>query len=310
MVYAATDRLVVRFHSTAEKQDIDLKLYLGKAPMYYYNATQKNVIITVDQEGVAHISSKPGFEGVETIIFSTNESAIYEKQPQKEDYTFLENLTETMIEKYPTLVTDKDIQESLGGSLVDEILLKSIKKADLEKVTSEVKEDELMVNVNDEALVLVSFENQTKPKLTIVLFDEDAKVDENALKPDYKSYIIGGLIIIFVGFLMLYRDRLLTYFKRTRYNLVTKKKTLSKKLNQAGTGREIKDVMEDLFKEKFGLTRYSTPYETELTLNRYKIKGNLKQEILFLYRKFNEEHLSKYEVELIKKYLKRLNKKL
>ncbi|MDD5253623.1 MAG: hypothetical protein PHG05_00785 [Candidatus Nanoarchaeia archaeon] len=308
-VYGATDRLVVRFQSTSQKQDINLKKYLGDSPFYYYNITNHNVLINIDQDGIAHITAKPGFKGVETIIFSTNSSRIYEKAPDKQDLTLLENLTETIIEKYPTLITDQELEKAFAGTVVDSLLLKSIKKEEIEKITSEIKEDELMVNVNDEALMVVAFENESRPKLTVVLFDESAKVDEDALKPNYSSYFIIGLIIIFIGGLVIYRDHIFMFIRRSGHQIIAKKQTLNKRLNDSKTAHDIKLLTEEILRNKFGLTRYSTPYEVEVILKKYKITGNLKQEILFLYRKSGEEHLSKYEIELIKRYLKDINKR-
>ncbi|MDD5332023.1 MAG: hypothetical protein PHE43_04380 [Candidatus Nanoarchaeia archaeon] len=309
MVYGATDRLVIRFHSTTEKQEIDLKQYLGYAPAYYYNITTNQATVTIDKDGIALIRGKAGFTGVETIIFSTNESMVYEKKEQKEDYTLLENLTEAIIEEYPELITYKEVEKVFEGNLVDEILLKSIRRTEIEKITSELKEDELLVNVNDEALLMVAFENQTKPKLTIALFDDEAKVDESALRPNYLNMILIGLGIILAGGLILYRDRLFTLLRSTKHRLVTRKKSLEKKLGEIRTGEDTKKVIEDVFIEKFGLNRFATPYEMENSLKKFNIRGNLKQEILFLYRKLNEEHLSNYEVQLIKRYLRKLNKK-
>src|SRR3989344_3982065 len=65
------NELLVRFHSFGKQASIDLKKYLGESKEYYYS-TSKNVTVTIDQEnGIATLIAKPGWEGIETIRFTT-----------------------------------------------------------------------------------------------------------------------------------------------------------------------------------------------------------------------------------------------
>lgn len=147
-VAAQQGEFSVRFHSFGKNATIDLKNYLEESERYLVSRTT-NVIVDIDQEnGIATLRARSGWEGSEVIFFRTNESLAMINETA-EVSQFLEAVPEIL---FLRRVKDEELIKLFEGTIDPSILdvVKKIKKEEIRKLSSELDENRLRIRVNEE----------------------------------------------------------------------------------------------------------------------------------------------------------------
>ncbi len=147
-VIAQQDEFSVRFHSFGKNATIDLKQYLGESELYLASQTM-NIIVEIDQEqGIAQLTARPGWEGSEVIYFRTNESL--RKMNNTEDIAKFLPVAPAIL--YLRKVRGEELAKLFEGTIDPSVLnlIKEIKREEIKKVSKEIRQKTMIVRVNDE----------------------------------------------------------------------------------------------------------------------------------------------------------------
>lgn len=205
-VFAQQDEFSVRFHSFGKNATIDLKQYLGESNYYLVSSTQ-NIIVHIDQEkGIAELIARPGWEGSEVVNFRTNES-LKKINDTEEIAKFLPAAPEIL---YLKRVKDEELTMLFEGTIDPSILdlVKEIKREEIKKLSKEIREKTVVINVNDE--VDLKLEQGYVPAISMDFSlgeknetTEEPKPEETGLKLKISNTtlaIIISLIVIISAF--------------------------------------------------------------------------------------------------------------
>lgn len=299
---AVEDRLVIRLHTPSELV-INLYKHLPVQSSYFINHTE-NVRVTV-KDGTATITPLIQFKGSETIIFAVNESTITEKEELFEASKVV-NITR-LIEDYPKIISSAKTKEVFNETIDISPLLQDIEEKPIEKLYSKILEDHLFVIINDEIEINISLKEDI-PAYSIQLLSKQGSLDESALKLDVKKPIMIALVIIVIiilGFSIKKATEGFNFKKIKHKRTLQSELSRSKRLPKATASAHVMGLTETFFRKRLEITPDSSLSELNKKLHKEGIRGNLKQEMLFLFGKLKEGALSEHETELAKKYLKR-----
>jgi len=307
MSYALEDRLVIRVHTPSE---ITINLYQHLPPQegYFINHSE-NVKVRVEG-GTAVITPLTSFKGSETVIFAVNESALVEKEELYEASKVV-NITQ-LIEEYPKIISSAKTSEVFNETLNLVPLLKNIKEKPIEKIYSKILEDHLFVIINDEVEINISLKEDI-PSYSIQLISNQGQLDESALKLNVRKPILIALSIIVLALVLFAIKKATEGMKLKRikpHRSIGISLNKTSKMPKATASAHVLYLTEKFFKDKFEIGSGSSTGDLENRLNKEKIRGNTKQEILFLFNKIKEGALSEHETELAKRYLKKALKNI
>src|SRR3989344_3518874 len=272
------NELLVRFHSFGKQASIDLKRYLGESEEYYYSAS-KNVTVTIDQEnGIATLIAKPGWEGVETIRFTTSKPASLIK--------FRENPEERII-------TDSDIAK-IFQELINKTFSNIIGGVELQNVRyidTKLEGGEIIINLNNEAEIFFGVSGN-KPETTLNI------LIPNAGPPEIKSfevsklnpYVIALLSLIFI-FIFRKQVKRLLFSKEIEIDLKNRMLIELFNIQKLKDQKEKEERLYHLLNKFFNIldiSQKSSPLELNKFLEKRNIKGDLKQQVIYLFSKYSE----------------------
>ena len=161
LVPKSDERLDVSYHSFGGQYSIDLKKYLGNGT--YRVSGSKNVNIDINQEtGMAIISPKLGWQGSEIIRFTLNKTKSIITLPKE---TF-EKIKLEDIEKI-------EIFQDAFDRVINDIEKESIKRLD-----SKIKDDKLVIVINEEINLISSYDENLKPQ-----FDFNILLTNEGIEP-------------------------------------------------------------------------------------------------------------------------------
>lgn len=265
-VSAFENELVVRFYSYGKTATIDLVKYLGRSENYYFTPTP-NVSIAI-KDGTAFLAARPGWEGVETIIFTTKEH-LYETK----NLTFLRMfpVPPEIIEKYPILetppekgkyriVTDEELLESFSDTVTPSIW-KKLPKGEIETINTEIKENEIIVDVNDANLKIDLEGNVPKVNINLNLKEKEKRSVKIIKKFNYLNliWIPVGLIAIYLIFLLVKHVALQGEYKpkkESKKMAIKGLKVLKNNIDE-NTTKEFLRILKAFFSEYFNIEDFT-----------------------------------------------------
>lgn len=284
------ERLEVRYHTFGGQYTIDLKKYLGNGPYIVYET--KNVIIDINQNtGKAIIAPKEGFQGSEIIKFALNKTKSVITLPKE---TLKEiNLGRTII------------FNDIFDNVIDDI-----KKEDIKSLEAGFRGNKVAININDEVNLLVGYDEDLKPEFSfdILLANKGAEVRYGIFDRINLKFI--AVIISIILFIYFFRDKLISIIRTKEDKSKIKKIFLAKLSRYKENDEKIIELTEEFFERFLKIKKGSGLYLLDLALEKRQIKGDLKQEIIDLFRHLsNDEHDSK-EISHIYGTLRRILVKL
>lgn len=279
--------LFVKFHSFGKQASIDLKRYIGDADEYFFIAS-RNVTITIDQKnGIATIIANPSWEGVETIRFTTSKPAPLIMFREKSD------------EK---IITDPDIAKVFHGLINNSFasIVSTLETATIRSIDARIEENQMIINLNDEAeLFFIITEEKPETTLSILIPNKGppkiAAFDVSRLNP----YMIALLFIILV---FIFRRQIKKSLFTTEIEIDLKSKLLTElidvqRIEDATQREEELFRLIDRFFKIFGVKKGFTRIDLNRVLERRNIRGDQKQEIIYLASKFSDyENQDKEEI--------------
>lgn len=197
MASAQQDELTVRFRSVGQNATIDLRLYLGESTYYIVSKTT-NVKVTIDQKkGLAYIEAAKGWEGTESIYFTTIEAQARQpnisesKPPTPPPPLVPEERPEEVVIQYEEPL--QILREMLDISLID--LVKDIRKEEIRTISKKASKDEVNININDE--VNINIQKGYKPEITMdfSLVTGQGTQQEEQPAPNHKRTIFTLILI-------------------------------------------------------------------------------------------------------------------
>lgn len=200
---AQQDELTVRFRSVGKNATIDLRSYLGESAYYIVSKTA-HINVTIDQEkGLAYIEAVKGWEGTESIFFTTIEAQARQpdipesKPPTPPPPLVPEEKPEEGVVQYEEPL--QILREMLDISLID--LVEDIRKEEIRTISKKASKDAVSININDE--VNINIQKGYKPKITMdfSLVPEQGTQPEEQPAPNHKRTIF---ILILINILIVF----------------------------------------------------------------------------------------------------------
>ena len=262
-VFAEQDEFSVRFHSFGKNATIDLKPHLGESEKYLVSQTM-DVIVNIDQKkGIATLKARPNWEGSEVIFFRTNES-IQKINDTDKIARFLPSVPEIFALRK---IRDDELGRLFEGTIDPNLLdmVKTIKKAEIKKISSEIESNILKIKINDETelkmelgyipAISMDFSLSQEKEVEEIVYEEGFKIPQ--------SIIIAFFAILIIVFFYFYAKHSKKKKKRKKeYELEKvidqdiKQLTLQKlKKLQKGEGNTDKfiTIVREFFSRYFGI---------------------------------------------------------
>ena len=280
------EKLDVNYHAFGGQYTIDLKKYMGDGP--YLVSKTKNVVVDINQDtGRAIITPNLGFEGSEIITFAINKTRAIITLPR-------ETFREIEIGK---VVIFQDIFDDV---------INNIKKENIRKIESGFRDKKLFIIVNDEVNLFAGYDKDQKPEFTFdILIANEAKEERQSLFDNVNISIIIIAFIISI-LLFIFRDRVINILIIKENKEKIKRKFLSRLIKYRENDEEILNLMESFFETFLKIKKNSGLYALDLALERREIEGDLKQEIIDLFKHLNDDEQGKRNMKHIYNSLRRV----
>jgi len=275
------NELIVRFYSIGKQASIDLKSYLGEADEYLYIKSSENVTVTINQEaGIATLIANPGWTGIEIITFTTRKSELVTGE-------------KTVTPKTITQITDSEISNNFYdftnktfSNIKENIEIQAIKS-----IKTEIKDDQLIINLNDEAELFFAVSgNKPEVYLNILIPNQGPSeleiFDTSGLYPYFTAF---GLIVL----IFLFRNHIksLLFKKKEKINIKTKFLTglinITRMKNKKQKEEELLKLLRRFFKY-LKIKPNFTRVNIIKALEKGNIRGDLKQQIIYLFTKLSD----------------------
>ncbi len=298
---ALEERLVLRIHQDQNNTIIFLNDYLFPSEEYFVNHTDN--IKTNIKNNILTINRTAG--GVGTVIVAIKK-LLLEKEVAKKTTKRIVNITK-IIERYPEIVSYEEKQQTFNTTINYLPFLDKIERQSIEKLHTEILENKLFLSINEEVNIQIIYDNKTDNfdyKLDIQL--PQGTLDKKALKFKINKYILTFFILLILAIIIF-----ALYQVYHQFNVFQTKRPKEKiKISKKEEPSSLISKLEKYFINHLNISPTSSQLALEQKLKRKGIKGNRKQEILFLFKKLKEGELSEEEADLTKKYLKRILKGL
>lgn len=284
------ERLDVNYHSFGGQYTIDLKKYLGDGP--YTVSKTKNVIVDINQKtGKAIITPSLGWQGSEIIRFVLNKTKAIITLPK-------ETFREIEIGK---IVIFQDVFDRV---------VEDIKKENIKKLESGFRDNKLFISINDEVNLFAGYDKDLKPEFTfdILLANKGVEVQYGLLE----GINLPLIILILIGIILVYifRDMIISIVRVEKDKKNIKKIFLSKLSRYKEDEEKILDLTEAFFEKFLNIKKDSSLYLLDLALEKRDIKGDLKQEVIDLFKHLNKDKHDKDEIAHMYNSLRRILIKL
>ncbi|MDP6641880.1 MAG: hypothetical protein QGF74_00665 [Candidatus Nanoarchaeia archaeon] len=292
LVPKSDERLDVKYHSFGGQYTIDLKKYLGEGS--YRVSETKNVNIDINQEtGLAIISSQPGWQGSEIIRFTLNKTKSITTLPK-----------ETFEEIKPEIEKLEVFQDAFDG------VIKDIAKEKIKRLDSEFRNNKLFISVNEEVNLIAGYDENLKPQFNfgISLSNEGIESPPGFFESINLSLITSIIIIIIL--LFVFRNNIINLLIIKENKKSIKKSFLARLVKYKDDDEKILDLTESFFFRFLKIKKYSSLYILDLALEKRNIQGDLKQEIISLFKHLQKEEYNKKEIKHIYESLRRVLIKL
>ncbi|MBL7100898.1 MAG: hypothetical protein ISS23_03010 [Nanoarchaeota archaeon] len=326
-ILAQQAELRIRFHSFGKNATIDLKEYLGESEQYLISPTE-NVIVRINQgKGTAILTARPGWDGVETILFRTKESTLKLNETEETG----EKETEEKEIKEPLHVVTEIIdlgeirddgltslfQETIDPSILD--IIKKVKREEIKNLSSEIEVNTVKISINEEVdlkiglgyVPTISMDFSLKGKGT-----EGIEPEKESIIPRIKniiSIILLSILAIIGGYFYIeYSKKKEEKRKVTELEGTTSKDTKQLTLYklrklQRGIGKKNADefmtILREFFSHYFGI-EYNFEFKSlARSVQNSDISDNMKDEIIDFLNNVSEIQgkLSKSDRKLITK---------
>ncbi|MBI2663567.1 hypothetical protein HYX15_03510 [Candidatus Woesearchaeota archaeon] len=284
------ERLEINYHSFGGQYKVDLRKYLGDGP--YKVEEPNNVIIEINQEtGEAIITPKPGFEGSEIIRFQLERAEATISLPRE---TFRE-LNVGRLELF---------QDAFNS------VITNIKKEDIKKITSGFVGNKIIINIDDEVKLSAGYDESLKPEFTFDLLLQNRGVEVQRKIFETKDIIlIIGLVVLLIV-LYVFRDKIITIIRPKEDPEKIKKLFLYRISKYKEDDEKIVELAEAFFDRFLNVKKDSNLYILDLALEKRQIRGDLKQQIIDLFKHINKEKHDKKDIEHIYNNLRKVLVKL
>ncbi|MBI2667536.1 hypothetical protein HYX17_02065, partial [Candidatus Woesearchaeota archaeon] len=241
--------------------------------------------------GKVIIAPKEGFQGSEIIKFALNKTKSIITLPE-------ETLKEINIGK-----------TQVFQDVLDEII-DDIKKEEIRSLEAGFRDNNIIININDEINLFAGYDEDLKPEFSfdILLANKGAEVRYGIFDRINLNFI--AVIILIMLLIYFFRDKLISIIRIKEDKTKVKKIFLAKLSKYKDDDEKIIELAENFFERFLSIKKGSGLYLLDLALERRDIRGDLKQEIIDLFKHLNNDVHNNNEIKHIYETLRRILVKL
>ncbi len=289
------NELRMRYLSVAGSITVNLTRFLGPAEdnIYVFSAPPY-IEVTIDQKlGIANVKGIPGWSGSDVIIFKVNktEEAVLEEGT---------GATRPLLK-----IPDSDLVKLFNYGLARDnfdILTKTVGQEVIRNVQARMEHDKVLIMVNKDVELSADISKSPEIKVDILTGNLTATAVEPGLKESegYLTNTVSFFIYIGIAIVLFFS---LKYLIKYLFNLTPRgkqilkvtsnKSTILSKLKQIEHSRDLEEasnalsfVINEFFMRYFYISLSSNPFELNNELIRRNIRGNLKQDIITFFEKY------------------------